>query len=87
MTELDTVFAAMRERPMPHALGAIDAPVLAGLARLRERQTALRSLSLACVVAGMVWLWAGGGTPTPGSRDVEALLGVPASAPSSLLVD
>lgn len=86
MTELDTAFAALRDRPMPDALGCIDQSVMSGLAALRERQTSLRSLSLACVVAGLVGLWAGVGNPAS-PKAAETLLGVPAAAPSSLLVD
>lgn len=86
MTELDTVLAALRDRPMPDALDRIDQPVMSGLAALRERQTSLRSVSLACVVAGLVGLWAGVGASAPDRDAAEMLLGVPAAAPSSLLV-
>lgn len=87
MMELDTALAALRDRPMPEALDGIGQPVMSGLAALRERQTSLRSLSLACVVAGLVGLWAGGVTPPTSPQRVESLLGMPAAAPSSLLVD
>lgn len=87
MTELDTVLAVLRGRPVPDTLERIEAPVMSGLADLCERQTSLRSLSLACVVAGMVGLWAGVGAQGTSAHAAESLLGVPAAAPSSLLVD
>ncbi|SFG11579.1 hypothetical protein SAMN05518801_107206 [Novosphingobium sp. CF614] len=87
MTELDTVLAAMRARPVPGGLEGIDEAVLTGLATLRDRQASLRSVSLACVVAGLVGLWTGVGTHPGDTRSADPLLGLPAAAPSSLLVD
>ena len=87
MTNMDTALAALRDRPMPDALAGMEAPVMSGLSRLRERQTSLRSLSLACVIAGMVGLWAGGGTHGTSAHATESLLGVPAAAPSNLLAE
>jgi hypothetical protein len=72
---------------MPEALASIDEPVMSGLAAMRERRTSFRSLSLACLVAGLVGLWAGVGTHGTSAHAAESLLGVPAAAPSSLLVD
>ncbi|MEZ0133028.1 MULTISPECIES: hypothetical protein [Novosphingobium] len=93
MDDLDRMFAQLRDEPVPMALGTLDGKVMAGLAAGRERWALHRSLLLACVVAGGVGLWGGlsGSAGPDGAREhayvhEDTLLGLPAAAPSHLLV-
>lgn len=85
MNDIDALFSAIREEPVPSRLYAIDDTVIDGLNAVRERQFSRRGLALATVVAGTVGLMFGAGSGTPASA--EPILGVPAFAPSHLLVD
>lgn len=85
MSDLDRILTLLSDAPTAGALGDVEAPVMAGLARLREARSARRSLLMAGCFAALV------GSVTalvPSSPAVaEPLLGVPASAPSQLLAD
>jgi hypothetical protein len=94
MDQVDEMLSIVRCTPVPEALGAIEAPVMAlivaGVAQSRERSAGRRSVALACAVAAVVGLWGGFSVPEldggHGGGDREgALLAIPASAPSHLL--
>ncbi|MCJ2180930.1 hypothetical protein [Novosphingobium album (ex Hu et al. 2023)] len=84
MRHLDSVLADIRDCPVPPELDGIDEQVFTGMAQLRERKTAVRSVALASAVALLVGVWTGNPQPGPSG---QTLLGVPATAPSSLLAD
>lgn len=85
MSDLDHLLAHLREAPSHAGLAALDGPVMAGLARHRERLEARRGLVLASAIAILV---GAGATVVPGSSaSAEPLLGVPQAAPSHLLAD
>ena len=85
MSELDELLGRMGGEPLPPALAAMDAAVLAGLGQRREASLARRGLLLASGVAVLVGL---AGTLAPSSpASAEPLLGLPEAAPSHLLVD
>lgn len=94
MTDLDEKLALLRDEPAPVALSAIGGAVIAGVAAGQERLRGRRALALACGVAAVVGLWGGIAGPQRASagdmrHEVsghdEALLGMPAAAPSHLL--
>lgn len=85
MNDIDAVFSAIRDAPVPSRLYAIDDTVIEGLDAYREHQFSRRGLILATVVAGTIGFTFGIGSGTPASA--EPILGVPASAPSHLLAD
>ncbi len=85
MDDLERMFAHMREEPLPAALGALEEPVMAGVAAGRERRSSQRTLMLACVVAAGVGLWGGLAGPGPAQDRDASLLALPAAAPSHLL--
>lgn len=92
LDDLDRMFALLRDEPLPAALGGLDGKVMIGLEAGRERRAGRKSLLLAFVVAGGVGLWgglSGGSMPGAGREPAypheEALLGLPAEAPSHLL--
>ena len=85
MMDLDLVLERIGSEPVPAALAAIDGSAVARLARRRETQTARRGLVLAGGVAVLVGL---AGTVAPSTpAHAEPLLGLPAAAPSNLLVE
>ena len=86
MDDVDRFIAQLRDEPVPAGLGAIEGPVMDGLFAARERLVARRGIVLACAVAGVIGLW--GGLALPGAPSVheDPLLGLPAAAPSHLLV-
>lgn len=86
MTDLEDKLALLRDQPEPVALSAMGRAVIAGIAAGRERRRARRAVALACGVAAVVGLWGGMAGPDryTASHD-EALLGLPAAAPSHLL--
>lgn len=85
MSNLDELLTRLRDVPDHAGLAALDAPVMAGIARRRDALEARRGLALAGVVAICVGTV---GTLLPGSpAAAEPLLGVPSAAPSHLLVD
>lgn len=85
MTDLDHLLQQLGTEPLPERLAALDGVVLAGLGRRRERDLARRSLALAGGVALVVGAASAGLPGTP--AQAEPLLGMPAAAPSHLLVD
>jgi hypothetical protein len=85
MSDLDHMLQALGAVPAPPALGELEPAVFTGLARHRERQVSRRALALAGGVAVLVGM---GGALAPVDRaSAEPLLGLPAAAPSQLLVD
>lgn len=85
MSDLDELLARLRDVPDHAGLGALEAPVMAGLTRRRETTEARRGLALAGAIAICVGTVA---TLVPGSpATAEPLLGVPGAAPSQLLAD
>lgn len=85
MSDLDELLARLRDVPDHAGLAALEAPVLAGLARRRETLEARRGLALAGAIAICVGTVA---TFAPnGPAAAEPLLGVPSAAPSHLLAD
>jgi hypothetical protein len=85
MNELDELLGHLGAEPVPPALARIDGAVIAGLGARREAGMARRSLMLAGLVALLVG-GAGALAPTA-SASAEPLWGMPAAAPSHLLVD
>lgn len=89
MNDLDRMLERLREEPSPNALGGLDGAVIAGLAdarmRLAGRAVERRTLALACGVAAVVGLWGGLSGSDAVDTHREALLDVPATAPSHLL--
>lgn len=85
MSDLDRILTMLNNQPTHGALSAVEAPVMAGLARLQERRTA----RMALLVAGLVAVLVGSaGTLVPsGPAVAEPWFGVPANAPSQLLAD
>jgi len=89
MSELDDQLMTLRAGPAHAGLAALDATVMAGLARAHaaavEAGVSRRGMLLAGLVAVVVGTMA---TVIPGTNAyAEPLLGVPASAPSHLLAD
>ena len=85
MSNLDRILTTLSDAPPIGALADVEAPVMAGLARVREARLARQSLALAGCVAAFV-----GSVTTlvpTGPAVAEPLLGIPANAPSQLLVD
>lgn len=85
MTDLDHLLQQLGAEPAPDRLTGLDEAVLAGLGRRRERDLARRSLALAGGVALVVGAASAGLPAAP--AQAEPLLGMPAAAPSHLLVD
>ncbi len=94
MTDLDDKLALLRGEPAPVALSAMGGAVIAGVAAGQERRRGRRALALACGVAAVVGLWGGiAGPQRAAASDMrhevsghdDALLGLPAAAPSHLL--
>jgi len=85
MMDIDLVLEHLSSEPVPAGLAAIDGGALAGLARHRETQAARGGLLLAGGVAVLVGLAGAVAPSTPAYA--EPLLGLPAAAPSNLLVD
>ncbi|MEJ2408197.1 MAG: hypothetical protein P8Y58_14635 [Novosphingobium sp.] len=85
MTELDTLLTRLGGETARSRLDGLETGVMTGLARHRERAVARRGYLLAGCLAVVV----GTATSLAPGRPVpaEPLLGVPASAPSHLLVD
>lgn len=89
MNELDELLGQLGTQPVPTALAGLDGAVLAGLDARREARLARRSLALA---GGVALLVGGAGALAPASRASaeplpQLLSGMPAAAPSHLLVD
>lgn len=85
MSDLDRILTILSGAPIVGALADVEAPVMAGLASLREARSARRSLVMAGCFAALV-----GSVTTlvpTGPAVAEPLLGLPASAPSQLLAD
>lgn len=89
MNDLDQTLARLRGEPLPDALGMLDDAVMAGFvdarARLAGRSVERRTIALACTVAAVVGLWGGLAGSRSADTHREALLDVPAAAPSHLL--
>jgi hypothetical protein len=85
MDDLDRMFARLRAEPPPGALGALEEGVMAGLVTGRERLAGRKAMGLACGVAAVVGLWGGLSGSAAGNGHEQALLDLPAAAPSQLL--
>ncbi|WP_067732403.1 hypothetical protein [Novosphingobium naphthalenivorans] len=85
MTELDTLLARLGEESAGARLDTLEARVMTGLAQRREQTAARRGYMLASCLAVIVGSAAAVAPHTPASS--APLLGVPAAAPSHLLVD
>ncbi|GGN61633.1 hypothetical protein GCM10011349_44440 [Novosphingobium indicum] len=85
MTELDTLLARLGEEPAGSRLDGLEVRVMHGVARRREQIVERRGYLLACCLAIVVGTAASAMPGTPSST--EPLLGLPASAPSHLLID
>lgn len=85
MSKLDLALARLNEDCGNMSMPDLSAPVLAGFALLRERQASRRGMVLASAVALVVGS-ASALLPTRPAM-AEPLLGIPASAPSSLLIN
>lgn len=85
MNELDAMLARLGDEPLPAGIDGLDAAVLGGIASRRERQMVRRTLGLAGVVGVMVGSAAA--VAAPGQASGEPIFGVPAAAPSNLLLD
>jgi hypothetical protein len=83
MSELDSMLNMLREEPCDSRLEALDAAVMAGLARRRESGMTQRGLALAGLVAVVVGVTSSLAAQAP--RPAQPLLGVPDAAPSHLL--
>ncbi|CDO35222.1 hypothetical protein [Novosphingobium sp. KN65.2] len=86
MDDLERFIAQLRDEPVPARLGALENSVMAGLKTARERLVARRGIALACAVAGLIGLWGGLAMPGAPTGHEDPLLGLPAAAPSHLLV-
>jgi hypothetical protein len=84
MTKLDAIFEQVRAVPAPDALAGIEAPVLAGLSMRQEQAMSRRGLVLAGAIAMVIGTFASV-FPASEARAVS-VFGVPAAAPSNLLV-
>ena len=85
MTELDTLLTRLGAQSAGAQLDALEGPVMAGLVQRRERAAARRGYVLAGCLALFVGMAA---SVVPGAPvQAEPLLGVPAAAPSHLLMD
>lgn len=85
MSELDKMLLRLAAEPAPDAVALLDEAVLSGMAMRHERQIGRRVLAVAGGVAVLVGF--GGATIPAGQGSAEPLLGIPAAAPSHLLVD
>lgn len=85
MHELDLTLARLGNRPLPAGLDGLESAILGGIGQRRERQMARRTIAL----AGAVGLLVGtaGAVTAPGPAMAEPMFGVPAAAPSTLLLD
>ena len=82
MSDLDRILIILSDQPAPAELANVEAPVMAGIARLRERRNARRAMVLAGFVAAFVGS-ASALVPT-GPAVAEPLLGMPAARPHPL---
>lgn len=85
MNELEIALARLGDEPLPAGLDSLDAAILGGIGPRRERHMARRTLALAGIVGVLVGT--AGAVAAPGPAMAEPIFGVPASAPSSLLLD
>lgn len=85
MSDLDRILTLLNDQPVHGGLAGMEGPVMAGLARLKDRRMARNSLVLAGFVAAFVG--SAGTLVSTGPAVAEPLLGVPANAPSQLLAD
>jgi hypothetical protein len=86
MTDLDNLLADVGGATPDPRLEGIDAAVLAGVGRWRERVRTRRSLALTGVVALGIGLSASLVSPQGAQAEPMSLNAVPAIAPSSLLL-
>ena len=84
MADLDHWLNAIRSEPSDERLALMDAAVMQGLARHRDRTTARRSLMLAGLLAIGVG-WAGSLVPGAPAQAASLPIGMSDYAPSSLL--
>ncbi|PKB19046.1 hypothetical protein B0I00_1273 [Novosphingobium kunmingense] len=85
MNQLDMTLARLGNDQLPASLDGLDAAVLGGIGPRRERQIARRTLALAGAIGVLVGT--AGAIAAPGPAMAEPIFGVPAAAPSSLLLD
>ena len=84
MADLDHWLNAIRSEPSDERLARMDAAVMQGLVRHRDRTTARRSLMLAGLLAIGVG-WAGSLVPGAPAQAASLPIGMSDYAPSSLL--
>jgi hypothetical protein len=84
MADLDHWLDAVRSEPSDGRLAQMDAAVMEGLARHRDRVTARRSLMLAGLLAVGIG-WAGSLVPGAPAQAASLPIGMSDYAPSSLL--
>lgn len=84
MDELDRLLGAVRTMPTDARLATMDAAILDGLVRRRDRTMARRSLMLAGLLAAGIG-WAGSIMPTETAQAASAPIGMSDYAPSRLL--
>ncbi|MEC3948020.1 hypothetical protein [Sphingobium sp. HWE2-09] len=84
MADLDQLLGAVRAMPTDARLVDIDAAVMGGLARRRDRITARRSLLLAGVLALGIG-WVGSIVPATSAQAAPTPIGMSDYAPSRLL--
>lgn len=84
MTDLDQLLGTVRALPTDARLANIDAAVMCGLAKQRDRTTARRSLMLAGLLAVGIG-WAGSVLPGVPAHAAPTPIGMSDYAPSRLL--
>lgn len=82
--DIDAYFDQVRALPADPRLAAMDAPVMAALARRREQSAARRALLFAGLLALGVG-WAGGVVPVVDAQAAPVQIGMSDYAPSRLL--
>jgi hypothetical protein len=84
MTDLDQMLGAVRTLPTDARLADMDAAVMDGFAKRRDRMTARRSLMLAGLLAVGIG-WVGSIVPTAPAQAAPVPIGMSDYAPSRLL--
>lgn len=84
MSDLDQLLGAVRAMPADERLADMDAAVMGGLARRRDRVAARRSLMLAGLLAVGIG-WVGSIVPTAPAQAAPVPIGMSDYAPSRLL--
>lgn len=87
MNDLDILLLQLRDEASDPRLGALETSVMAGLATRSEAVVARRGLLLAGVMAAIVGVGFSATWTGPGRLPDQALLGIPAAAPSRLLAE